>query len=175
VLSPYYGSANLSWKNALQTLQVKYKKTLLYTGPGGVKTSGLDALAILPAAAGEPALPVANATYTHLTVDAEGLALNADGTSVAMRDVHVESGGLIWRCRFWTSDEYGPYIYQFSSGGQLLQTIVPPPAFLPRQNGTLNFTSAVDPTTGRAGNQGARRGLCVGEIFGLTVRQDSKA
>jgi hypothetical protein len=80
VLTPYYSAGNLSWANALQTLQLKYKETLLYDGPGSVKTSGLDALGILPAAAGEPALPIANATYQHLTVDAEGLALNADST-----------------------------------------------------------------------------------------------
>lgn len=55
---------------------------------------------------------------------------------------------------FWTSDEYGPYIYQFSLDGKLVQAIQPPQAILPFQNGTLNFTSEVDPDTGRSGNQG---------------------
>ena len=57
-------------------------------------------------------------------------------------------------CRFWMSDEYGPYMYRFSSTGQLIQTIQPPKALLPFTNGTLNFTSETDPTTGRVGNQG---------------------
>lgn len=41
-----------------------------------------------------------------------------------------------------------------SPEGQLIETIQPPQAILPLIHGTLNFTSAVDPTTGRAGNQG---------------------
>lgn len=52
------------------------------------------------------------------------------------------------------SDEYGAYVYRFTSSGDLIQTIQPPKAILPFQNGTLNFTSEVDPTTGRVGNQG---------------------
>lgn len=58
-------------------------------------------------------------------------------------------------CSFWLSDEYGPYIYRFSSSGHLIQTIQPPPAILPHgATGALNFTSVNDPATGRAGNQG---------------------
>lgn len=52
------------------------------------------------------------------------------------------------------SDEYGAYVYRFTSSGDLIQTIQPPKAILPFQNGALNFTSEVDPTTGRVGNQG---------------------
>jgi hypothetical protein len=58
-------------------------------------------------------------------------------------------------CSFWTSDEYGPYIYRFDSTGHLIQTIQPPAAILPEdKNGNVNFTSVTDPTTGRQGNQG---------------------
>ena len=52
------------------------------------------------------------------------------------------------------SDEYGPYIYLMSPEGQLIETVQPPEAILPFIDGKLNFTSATDPTTGRAGNQG---------------------
>lgn len=53
------------------------------------------------------------------------------------------------------SDEYGPYIYKFSPSGSLIQAIQPPAAILPLdKNGNVNFTSVVDPKTGRAGNQG---------------------
>lgn len=55
---------------------------------------------------------------------------------------------------FWTSDEYGPYIYLFNSKGDLIQAIQPPEAILPFIDGQLNFTSDTDPDTGRAGNQG---------------------
>lgn len=52
------------------------------------------------------------------------------------------------------SDEYGPYIYHFTSSGSLVQTISPPPAILPVINGVLNFTSNTQPTTGRAADLG---------------------
>lgn len=58
--------------------------------------------------------------------------------------------------RFWMSDEYGPYIYKFSSSGSLIQAIEPPAAILPLdKKGNVNFTSVVDPKTGRSVNQGA--------------------
>lgn len=52
------------------------------------------------------------------------------------------------------SDEYGPYIYKFTPDGVLLEAIQPPEAILPFIDGGLNFTSEIDPDTGRAGNQG---------------------
>lgn len=64
--------------------------------------------------------------------------------------------------RYWLSDEYGPYIYQFNAAGQLLQTIQPPNAILPFINGKLNFTSDEDPDTGRSANQGI---FCARSIF----------
>lgn len=42
--------------------------------------------------------------------------------------------------RFWMSDEYGPYIYKFSSSGSLVQAIEPPAAILPPgQKGECEF------------------------------------
>jgi hypothetical protein len=52
------------------------------------------------------------------------------------------------------SDEYGPYVYRFDPAGNLIQTIQPPDAILPRINGQVNFTSVSGPDTGRVGNQG---------------------
>ncbi|KAH9852586.1 esterase-like activity of phytase-domain-containing protein [Lenzites betulinus] len=134
VLSPYYDTDDLAFEDGLETLQLTYRSTLLYTDRESQKTTGLDALGVRPADAADPPLPIAPSNG-HLAVDAEGLVLNADGT-------------------FWVSDEYGPYIYLMSAAGELVQTIQPPEAILPFIDGTLNFTSAVDPTTGRAGNQG---------------------
>ena len=37
--------------------------------------------------------------------------------------------------RFWTSDEYGPYVYHFDAAGHLLQALQPPSAVLPRIGG----------------------------------------
>ncbi|THH12399.1 hypothetical protein EW145_g61 [Phellinidium pouzarii] len=150
VLNPYYGVANLTFTEAQETLNLTYRDTLLYWDHFHTKTSGLDALAIrkqeigFPSVApSDPPMPIPF-EFNHLTLDLEGLVLNADGT-------------------FWVGDEYGPYIYRFTSTGQLLQTIQPPQAILPFIDGTLNFTSETDPTTGRAGNQG---------FEGLTVTSD---
>ncbi|KAI0693937.1 esterase-like activity of phytase-domain-containing protein [Cerioporus squamosus] len=141
VLTPYYDSGKLDFDDALNTLKLTYRDTLLYTERNAQKTTGLDALAVRPAQAlsgnitiADPALPVA-ATNKHLSLDAEGLVLNADGT-------------------FWVSDEYGPYIYLFGPQGDLVETLQPPNAILPFIDGQLNFTSETDPDTGRAGNQG---------------------
>jgi len=109
-----------------------YKSTLLYTW-NGLPTSGLDPLAIKTVKKVD--FPVPAVDYPHLSTDPEGLALNKDGT-------------------FWMSDEYGPYIYLLSSKGKVLQTIVPPNAIIPKQNGKTNFTGGTDPQTGRSPNQG---------------------
>ena len=79
VLSPYYGTSNLAFDVALNTLNVTYRSTLLYTERNDTKTTGLDALAVRPATSVDPPLPEAPSN-DHLSVDAEGLVLNSDGT-----------------------------------------------------------------------------------------------
>ncbi len=87
ILSPYYGTADLSFDDALQTLSLTYRRTLLYTEVNDGKTTGLDALAIRPADTGfpqsptaDPPLPIPSQSFAHLTLDCEGLVLNADGS-----------------------------------------------------------------------------------------------
>ncbi|QSS62036.1 hypothetical protein I7I51_04213 [Histoplasma capsulatum] len=62
----------------------------------------------------------------RITMDTEGLALGVGGS-------------------FWVSDEYGPYIYQFTRDGKMIQAIQPPEAYLPRRNGSLSFSAASPP------------------------------
>ena len=88
MLTPYYGTDNLDFDDALDTLQLTYRNTLLYTERNAQKTTGLDALAVRPAqplsefiSIADPALPIAPANQ-HMSLDAEGLVLNADGTCV---------------------------------------------------------------------------------------------
>lgn len=82
-------------------------------------------------------------------MDAEGLVLDP-----------VDHG-------FWVSDEYGPYVYKFTSTGHMVQAIRPPDAILPHRNDTVSFSAASatvydpdhlpvpeDPETGRNNNQG---------------------
>ena len=151
-------------------LQFTYLDTVLFTGPDGTPTSGLDA----DATGGitypnYPELPVA--TYQgngfggpgsggqRITVDSEGLILNGDGT-------------------FWVSDEYGPYIYKFSTSGLMEKAVRPPPAYIPQRNGTDSFSADSPPfydpsftvtpantVSGRDNNQG---------FEGLTVSTDGK-
>ncbi|KAF7313076.1 Phytase-like domain-containing protein [Mycena kentingensis (nom. inval.)] len=144
ILTPYTGTAALSFADAQKTLQLTYLNTTLLFERADTKTSGLDPGDVRPAAAdsgaanplADPEMPVASDDEPHLSVDAEGIAINADGT-------------------YWLSDEYGPYIYLFSADGHLIQTIQPPEAILPlSKKGKLDFTAEDDPDTGRAANQG---------------------
>ncbi|EQL38522.1 hypothetical protein RJZ56_007611 [Blastomyces dermatitidis] len=122
-------------------LQIKHLDTVLLTGPDGTPTTGLDADATgfieFP---GFPPLP--GATYTgdgfgsnegpgghRISMDTEGLALGSNGT-------------------FWISDEYGPYVYQFTRQGKMIRAIQPPEAYLPRRNGSLSFSAASPPIYG---------------------------
>ncbi|PGH11718.1 hypothetical protein AJ79_04741 [Helicocarpus griseus UAMH5409] len=121
-------------------LQIKHEDTILLTGPDGTATTGLDADITgsieFPEYPDFPPLPVA--TYVGdgfggpgpggraISMDCEGLALGDHET-------------------FWVSDEYGPYIYQFSRYGKMLQAIQPPAAYLPRRNGSVSFSAASPP------------------------------
>ncbi|KAK8159045.1 esterase-like activity of phytase-domain-containing protein [Phyllosticta citrichinensis] len=119
-------------------LRFDYLDTRLYQAPDGAPLTGLDADASgATSFPGFPDLPVA--TYTgdgfgrsgsggrRVPVDAEGLVLAADGG-------------------FWVSDEYGPYIYKFSSEGRMEEAIRPPDAYIPIRNGS---ESSVSPPTRR--------------------------
>ena len=157
-------------KTAEPNLQLKYIDSVLLTGPDGTPTTGLDpdftGSITYP---GFPDLPVA--TYEgdgfgrpgsggkRISLDTEGLVLGNDGS-------------------FWISDEYGPYIYQFSNDGKMKRAIRPPEAVIPRRNNTVSFNAASpptydaervispeDPESGRANNQG---------LEGLTVSADGK-
>lgn len=86
-MNPYYGSVPLSFAAAQQTLKLKYKKTTLQVERNNVKTSGLDPLAVRPAERGfpkkalaDPQMPIATTGEPHLSIDAEGLISNPDGS-----------------------------------------------------------------------------------------------
>ncbi|CAE6401815.1 unnamed protein product, partial [Rhizoctonia solani] len=113
VLSPYCGKNKLDFDTAAKTFGIQYKTP-------GLPTSGLDAISSIPNTTIYPVLPAPGSGSSKISVDAEGLVLNTDGS-------------------FWTSDEYGPYIYRFGENGTLLQVIQPPTAILPTIGGKLNF------------------------------------
>ncbi|KAK0525032.1 hypothetical protein OC834_004615 [Tilletia horrida] len=125
-----------------ENINATYVSSLLYklnpatfNGDGNF-TTGLDPTAVRSAVAPQPALPLAPSD-SHISFDTEGLALvpNSDAA--------------------WISDEYGPYIYYLNrTTGQVTYTIQPPQAITPYIGGQYNFTSSVDPNTGRAPNQG---------------------
>ncbi|KAL9607882.1 MAG: hypothetical protein Q9167_007245 [Letrouitia subvulpina] len=151
-------------------LRLKYLDSILLTDPRGQPTTGLDAD---PQGGlkyrGFPILPTADYTGDgfggpgpggkRVSIDSEGLVLAADGS-------------------FWISDEYGPYIYHISSTGRIISAIQPPPAYLPRRNGSVSFSAdsppiydpdravvPVDTESGRANNQG---------LEGLTVSPNGR-
>ncbi|KAI5478701.1 esterase-like activity of phytase-domain-containing protein [Pseudohyphozyma bogoriensis] len=125
---------------AADSLVLTHSKTMKYIDPypgneNGGFTSGLDSSAIRPAYEDFPILGATN--NSAIALDAEGLALMADGT-------------------FWTSDEYGPFIYHVAADGTILSAINPPEAVLPHlADETLSFsTLGTAPTYGRVPNQG---------------------
>jgi hypothetical protein len=117
--------------------RTQYGSSTLYrTGLALNYTTGLDPTAVRPATILSPALPIAPSD-NHVSFDQEGFAFSKDGTLAFL------------------SDEYGPYIYVTERiTGIVLSTIAPPAAITPFIGGKLNFTSAVNPDTGRAPNQG---------------------
>lgn len=144
-LTPYYCNATQSKSNQLQ---FDYQGSTLLSGPGGNRTTGLDAVEILTVNGVDyPAAFLPNSSTKAISLDLEGLVHNPTDNT------------------FWSSDEYGPYIYHFDTNGKLLNTIVPPDAYIPHINGVKNFTSLVDPDDGREANHG---------FEGLSISSDGK-
>ncbi|KAL9106649.1 MAG: hypothetical protein Q9227_008369 [Pyrenula ochraceoflavens] len=151
-------------------IQFEYLESILFSGPDGAPTTGLDGNASGHLSyPGFPDLPIA--TYTgdgfgregpggqRIPIDSEGLVLGSDGS-------------------FWVSDEYGPYVYHFDSTGRMIEAIRPPDAIIPMRNGVESFSadsppiyapnitvSPSDPDTGRENNHG---------FEGLTASPDGK-
>ncbi|ANB14804.1 hypothetical protein AWJ20_2415 [Sugiyamaella lignohabitans] len=133
-LNPYYGSADQS---SADQITLAYDKSILYTGPDGIETTGLDAAEIYTSNDVDyPAAYLPGTDTLALALDLEGL-------------VHDPRDGS-----FWVSDEYGPYIYHFESDGTFISAIVPPAAYIPVINKKTNFTGTTDPDTGRSANHG---------------------
>jgi len=87
-------------------------------------------------------------------LDPEAIALAPDGT-------------------FYLTDEYGPYLYQFSRQGRMLRRLALPAEFAPRTaEGKLNFTDKARLASGRDINQGPE-GMCLlpGENAAMLVFQ----
>jgi hypothetical protein len=144
------GSAQQNQVRLTLTDTIQYKE-----GNGTVLTSLDPTASGTGTRAGFPALP--QAFNGKISLDPEGIVRARDGS-------------------FYVSDEYGPYIYKFSSTGVLLAAIRPPEALIPVRNGAESFASnnpgpgqpapvPADPVTGRQNNQG---------LEGLTISPDGK-
>lgn len=131
---------------AQQSVVAALADTILLTDAAGVPATGLDPAegGIRPAANGFPDLPQAG--NGRISLDAEALARLPDGS-------------------FLIGDEYGPYVYRFSTDGRMLSAIRPPEAFIPKRKGRDHFSSnnpaagtpppdPRNPETGRVNNQG---------------------
>jgi hypothetical protein len=140
-------------------VRITVADTTLLTEANGTPLTALDAAAgaagVRAATGSLPAMP--QGFNGRLSLDAEGIVRLADGT-------------------LFISDEYGPYIYKFTSAGVLQSAIRPPAAFIPQRTGADSFASnnpapgqpaptPVDPTVGRQNNQG---------LEGLTLSPDGK-
>ena len=155
-LTPFYGTSTTEQNQLVMTYT---KSTRFHETPHNTSTTGLDALGVRAAAGGFPDLPVG--TNGHIAVDNEGIVYPGDGT-------------------FWISDEYGPYVYHYSTAGKLIGAIRPPDAFIPMRldahnNPVENFSANSppigqtynlgNPVSGRQNNQG---------FEGLAISPDHK-
>ncbi|CAN8103536.1 unnamed protein product [Discula destructiva] len=125
---------------ASPNVNLAYVDTILFSGPDGQPTTGVDATGSGGLVYdGFPLLPAATWTgdgfgndlnngtpSTHISIDAEGLVINSDGT-------------------FWVSDEYGPYVYLFDANGTAISAIRPPEAVIPKRNGSDSFSADSPP------------------------------
>lgn len=125
---------------AAPNLNLTYFDTILFSGPDGQATTGLDATGSGGLSYdGFPLLPAATWTgdgfgkdlddgvaHTHISIDAEGLVINSDGT-------------------FWVADEYGPYVWLLDANGTIVSAIRPPEAVIPKRNGTDSFSADSPP------------------------------
>lgn len=125
---------------AAPNLDFTYLDTILFSGPDGQPTTGLDALSILTyETIADTPLPAATwrgdgfgndldngTSHTHIAIDAEGLVVNRDGS-------------------FWVSDEYGPYVWLLAANGTILSAIRPPDAIVPQRGGVDSFSADSPP------------------------------
>ena len=136
-ITPYYGRSAVP-KNQIQ---LEHVATQLLSSEHGFYT-GFDA-----GDAREERFPRSTSSGRGRgldSLDPEGLARMPDGS-------------------FYVSDEYGPFVYHFDSHGRLTETLMPPPAFLPKEGaypGHNHFTATNAPASGRRHNRGFE-GLCV--------------
>jgi hypothetical protein len=126
-------------------VDAKLESSLLLKDDKGADMTGLDPSSGVRAASSSlPMLP--QASNGKISLDDEAIVRLADGSMLI-------------------SDEYGPNVYHFSAGGQLVSALQPPAALIPMRDGKPNFASnnpgpgesapePKDPKTGRQNNQG---------------------
>lgn len=160
--APYAGTADIGGVDIVSKIAAQSQITIIspisgvkftYADPNsgaGTLTTGLDPGSagnatifgkVVPYVidyTGQPTPGAANSTFENvnkLAIDAEGLALKADGSG-------------------YFSDEYGANVYYFNSRREIVGVIVPSAAVRPRTAGEPNFKSTGAPTDGRRNNQG---------------------
>ena len=143
---PIEGAAAGSAAAEGNAITLKLEDIILLTDAAGEPMSGLDPAegGVRPAAGAIPPLP--QTKDGRAALDPEGVVLLPDGS-------------------FFISDEYGPYIYHFSSAGKMISAIRPPEAVIPKRKGKDQFSANApgagspkpepgNPETGRQNNQG---------------------
>jgi hypothetical protein len=146
VLQPAADPSALPVEQRQKTMTATLADTILFSDAEGAPLTGLDPAVdgVRPAGKGFPSMP--QAVNGRVSADTEAVVLLPDGG-------------------FFISDEYGPYIYRFSSTGKMLSAVRPPEAFIPKRKGKESFASnnpgpgvaapvSADPDAGRQNNQG---------------------
>jgi len=161
--TPYYGTANIGGTTDLEKLNAQTNQ-FAFGAISGVKftyfdsntgsnsfTTGLDPGSNYATVFGKP-MPYVG-TYV-------GQATPADSTLVVYSNINklpLDSEALVLKAdgSGYVGDEYGAHVYYFNPAKQILDAIVPPPAFQPHSpTNVLNYSSVNPPMDGRRNNQG---------------------
>jgi hypothetical protein len=133
-------------------LVFNYKDTILFFGPDGLPTTGLDPTTTHT----YPGFPVVPYTTfpgdgnggpgpggEGIPIDPEGLVLGDDGSFWVSDECELASwvrGYVVdWLIPDALNTLDGPFVYNFNSDGHMVAAIRPPEAIIPRRNGNVRF------------------------------------
>ena len=143
-VTPYYGLGPVPQTQ----IALNNSATKLFTYDKGTFFTGADSGAI--PATPTPTSPTNSVGMGHRSLDSEGITRAPDGG-------------------WFLADEYGPLIYRFNAASELVGTLFPPEAYLPKRGttypATLNYTGTNAPNSGRRNNRG---------FEGVTLTPDGK-
>lgn len=139
----YYGLSDRGPGGGVLTYNTRVQKFSLDVDPNTGAISNFQLLATIP-------FTNSNNNYNGLNPQ----VLNGDKSILGL-SFDPEGFVVAPNGNFYVSDEYGPSLYEFTSGGEFLRAFTTPDNIIPKENGTANYVNGRPTiTTGRQDNRG---------------------